>query len=371
MSRALVPEPIRRALPWPTILLLSALAGFGTLVLYGAAGGSLEPWAGAHAMRFALLLTMAVVISYIPESFVRMATPPGYVVILIALLAVELYGAVKGGAQRWLDVGIRLQPSEFMKPMVVLATAQFYAQLPPSHIRTWSALWPAGLIILMPMGLVLLQPDLGTAIAVAVGGVTVMFLAGVNWRLFAGGIAAGLAALPVLFSMLHEYQRNRVLTFLNPESDPLGTGYHITQSKITIGSGGLFGKGLLNGTQAHLDYLPEGHTDFVFATMAEEWGLLGGIFVIGGFMLLMRWGWSVAQRSPSRFGRLAAGGLTMAVFFYVAINLLMVMGLAPVVGIPLPFISYGGSSMLTVLVCLGLIMGIDRQTKSRRAGDLR
>lgn len=371
MNRSLVPDPIRRALPWPTILLLTAMAGFGTLVLYGAAGGSLTPWAGAHMTRFALLLSMAVVISFVPERLVRMGTPVAYAVVLIALIAVELYGAVKGGAQRWLDVGIRLQPSEFMKPMVVLVTAQFYAQLPPSHIRSWRALWPAGLLILMPMGLVLLQPDLGTAIAIAVGGVTVMFLAGVNARLFVGGIVAGLAALPILFSMLHDYQRKRVLTFLNPESDPLGTGYHITQSKITIGSGGFWGKGLLNGTQAHLDYLPEGHTDFVFATMAEEWGMFGGILVIGGFLLLMRWGWSVAQRSPSRFGRLTAGGLTMAVFFYVAINLLMVMGLAPVVGIPLPFISYGGSSMLTVLVCIGLIMGVDRQTKARRVGDLR
>jgi rod shape determining protein RodA len=283
------------------------------------------------------------------------------------LIGVELLGFVGGGSQRWLDLGfMKLQPSEFMKPAVVIALAHFYGMLPPGHLRTWQALWPALVIIGLPMALVMAQPDLGTAIAIGVGGVTVAFLAGLPMRLFVGTGIAGAAAVPVLFSMLHEYQQNRILIFLDPESDPLGTGYHISQSKIAIGSGGIFGKGFLNGTQSHLDYLPEGHTDFVFATMAEEWGLLGGLLLIGGFMLLFRWGWRVAQGAQSRFGRLAAGGLTMTIFFYMAINLLMVMGLAPVVGIPLPFMSHGGSSMLTVMVCIGLIMGIDRQ--SRRAG---
>jgi rod shape determining protein RodA len=372
MNRALVPAFIADLMPWRVVLLLAAIAGFGVLVLYSAAGGSFSPWAANHGIRFLIFLTMATVISFVPEQWLRMLALPGYGAILLALLGVELVGAVGGGSQRWLDLGfMRLQPSEFMKPAVVIALAHFYAMLPPGHIRTWQALWPALVLVGLPFGLVMLQPDLGTAIAIAVGGVTVTFLAGIPLRLYVGAGLAGLAALPVLFSMLHEYQRNRVLIFLNPESDPLGTGYHITQSKIAIGSGGIFGKGFLNGTQSHLDYLPEGHTDFVFATMAEEWGLLGGLLLIIAFMLVLRWGWNVAQSTESRFGRLLAGGLTMVIFFYVAINLSMVMGLAPVVGIPLPFMSHGGSSMLTVMICIGLIMGVDRQTKRLTAGGLR
>ena len=367
MSRAIVPTAIARALPWKPIALLALICGFGVLVLYSAAGGNLSPWAAQHGVRFLVFLTMAIVISYFPEAWLRPLAFPGYAIILAALLGVELLGVVGGGSQRWLDLGfMRLQPSEFMKPGVVIALAHFYAMLPPGHIRSWQALWPAAVLIGLPFALVMLQPDLGTAIAIAVGGVTVCFLAGLPMRLFVGAGLTGLAALPVIYSLLHDYQRNRILIFLNPEADPLGTGYHITQSKIAIGSGGLFGKGFLNGTQSHLDYLPEGHTDFVFATMAEEWGLLGGLLLIGGFMMLLRWGWRVADRTESRFGRLAAGGLTMTIFFYIAINLMMVMGLAPVVGIPLPFMSHGGSSMLTVMICVGLLMGIDRQS---RKGD--
>ena len=371
MSGQIVPHAVARAFPWKLSALLALLAGFGVTVLFSAAGGSMSPWASQHLLRFVIFLTLAFGISYVREDFLRLVTLPGYIAVLLALLGVEMLGAVKGGSQRWLELGfMRLQPSEFMKPAVVLALAHFYGMVPPGHINRWSALWPALLLIGLPMALVMLQPDLGTAIAIGVGGVTVAFLSGLPMRWFVGAGLSGLAALPVLFSMLHDYQRNRILIFLNPEADPLGTGYHITQSKIAIGSGGLFGKGFLNGTQSHLDYLPEGHTDFVFATMAEEWGLLGGLLLIAAFMLLLRWGWRVAQRSPSRFGRLAAGGLTMTIFFYIAINLMMVMGLAPVVGIPLPFMSYGGSSMLTVMICIGIIMGIDRQTK-RQGGYLR
>jgi len=214
---------------------------------------------------------------------------------------------------------------------------------------------------------VLVQPDLGTATMIAAGGVTVMFLAGLPLRLFVGSGLAFAAIVPIAFSFLHDYQQKRVLIFMDPESDPLGAGYHISQSKIAIGSGGIWGKGFLKGTQSHLDYLPEGHTDFVFATMAEEWGLVGGIFLIGAFLLLFRWGIGVSLRTPDRYARMVAAGLTTTVFFYVAINLMMVMGLAPVVGIPLPFMSYGGSSMLTVMLCIGIIMAIDRST--RRGGQ--
>jgi rod shape determining protein RodA len=188
-----------------------------------------------------------------------------------------------------------------------------------------------------------------------------MFLAGIPLRLFIGGIAALVALTPIALGMLHDYQRSRIEIFLNPESDPLGTGYHIIQSKIAIGSGGVTGKGFLAGTQSHLDYLPEGQTDFVFATMAEEWGLIGGVGIIAGYLLVILWGMRVAGRAPTRFGRLAAGGLSTTIFFYVAINLAMVMGLAPVVGIPLPLVSFGGSAMMTVLICLGLLIAIDRE----------
>jgi rod shape determining protein RodA len=282
------------------------------------------------------------------------------------LLLVELVGAVRGGGQRWLDIGIgiRIQPSELMKPCIVLAVAKFYDLLPPNETRRFGAIWPAAALIAVPALLVMKQPDLGTALMIVGGGVTVMFLAGVPLRLFIGGALALAAAVPLAVNfLLHDYQRNRILVFLYPEIDPLGTGYHISQSKIAIGSGGIFGKGYLNGTQSHLDYLPEGHTDFIFATMAEEWGLIGGLLLILAFFLVINWGISVAMRAQTRFARLAAAGLASTIFFYVAINLLMVMGLAPVVGIPLPLVSYGGSAQMTTLICLGILMSIDRQNQ--------
>jgi rod shape determining protein RodA len=278
MNRTIIPTAVAQAIPWKVVFLLMALAGFGALVLYSAAGGSFFPWASAHLIRFGVCLTIALTLSFIPETLWRLAALPGYAAVLIALIGVELLGFVGGGSQRWLDIGfMKLQPSEFMKPAVVIAVAHFYAMLPPGHLKSWSALWPALVLIGVPMALVMAQPDLGTAIAIGVGGVTVAFLSGLPMRLFVGSGVAGLAALPVLYSLLHEYQQRRVLIFLDPESDPLGSGYHISQSKIAIGSGGIFGKGFLNGTQSHLEYLPEGHTDFVFATMAEEWGLLDGV----------------------------------------------------------------------------------------------
>ena len=252
-----------------------------------------------------------------------------------------------------------------MKPAIILALARFYDIVPLAETRRWSGIWPAAALIGVPAALVMLQPDLGTALMIGAGGATVMFLAGVPIRLFAGGLLALAVAAPIAFRLLlHDYQRNRVLIFLDPESDPLRTGYHISQSKIAIGSGGLAGKGFLHGTQSQLDYLPERQTDFVFATMAEEWGLVGGIGLILAFFLVVRWAMGVAERAGSRFARLAAAGLATTIFFYVAINLAMVMGLAPVVGIPLPLVSFGGSAQLTVLLCFGILLSIDRQTRA-------
>lgn len=360
-ARGIVPEPIARQ-PWEMLIPLVLLTCFGGLVLYSAGGGAMQPFALSHFVRFGLFAVMAGVIAALPRDAVRVLTYPGYLVVLLMLLAVEIVGQVGGGSQRWLEAGpIRIQPSELMKPAVVLAMARFYETLPPGMIGSWRSVVPAGLLILFPISLVLLQPDLGTSVAIAFGGVVVMFLAGLPlwWFLLAGG--AGLAAMPLIyFFALHDYQRARVTTFLDPESDPLGAGYHIAQSKIAIGSGGLFGKGFNNGTQSHLNYLPEPHTDFVFSSMAEEWGLMGGLFVLAMYTLILRWGWKVASESQDRFCALLAAGATATIFFYIAINLLMVMGMAPAKGIPLPWMSHGGSSMMTNMICIGLLMMVNR-----------
>jgi len=365
-----IPAPIAN-LPWKIILLLLVIAGFGVVVLYSAAGGSMSPWATNHLIRFTVFLIMALVISRFNESFFKFFTYPVYIIIALMLLGVELIGAVGGGSQRWLDLGlIRIQPSELMKPAIILAVARFYDLLPIGQIRTWGAIWPALMLMGIPASLVLLQPDLGTTLTILAGGMTVAFLAGLPMRLFVIGGAALTALAPLAFFFgLEEYQQRRVLTFINPENDPLGAGYHITQSKIAIGSGGLGGKGYLNGSQSHLDYLPEGHTDFVFATMAEEWGLIGGLAVIFAFFLLLRWGFRLSYKAKSRYSKLVAAGLTTTMFFYIAINLMMVMGLAPVVGIPLPFLSYGGSSMLTIMICIGVLMSIERELKHGSRGS--
>jgi rod shape determining protein RodA len=369
MSRRIVPEAISRE-PWQVILPLFALNTFGSVVLYSAAGGHLKPWALLHTIHFLVFLVMAFVISRLPREFFKGIAYPAYGVLVILLLIVDLFGAVRGGSQRWIDIGfMQLQPSELMKPGIVVALAYFFDTLPPAMTKSWRALLPAGALITVPALLVIIQPDLGTGLSIAAGAAVMVFLAGLPMRWFIGAGAAGLALAPVaFFSLLHEYQRNRVLVFLNPEEDLLGTGYHITQSKIAIGSGGLFGKGFGNGSQSHLDYLPEAHTDFAFSTMAEEWGVLGGLFVIAVFLWTFRWGLNVARNAPDRFSSLLAAGMTFTVFFYMAINMLMVMGLAPVVGIPLPWISHGGSALMTNMACIGAIMAVERW--SRRGGSL-
>src|SRR3954468_24863447 len=317
-----------------------------------------------QGVRFVVFLGMAILMSRIRPETIKQAAFPAYALVLFLLLLVEALGFVGKGAQRWLSLGfMNLQPSELMKPVIILAVARFYDLLPASEIRRWSALWPAALMIGVPWAFILVQPDLGTATMVLAGGITMMFLSGLPLRLFLGGAAAVAVAAPIAFSFLHDYQQKRVLIFMDPESDPLGAGYHISQSKIAIGSGGVFGKGFLNGTQSHLDYLPEGHTDFIFATMAEEWGLIGGILLIAAYALVIKWGIGGALDPQDRFSRPTAAGLTTTIFFYVAINLMMVMGMAPVVGIPLPLVSYGGSAMLTVMLCLGTLMSIDRAAR--------
>ncbi len=345
-------------------MLIAAIGMFGLVVLYSAAGGSFEPWAASQGMKFGLFLAMMLALSQINLSFWLRIAYPLYAVLLLALIGVEALGQISGGSQRWLDLGIiRLQPSEFMKLAIVLALARFYHFLPRGYAGRFAGIWPPLLMIGLPVGLVLLQPDLGTAMMITAGGITIMFLGGLPLRWIIGPGLLVAASLPFVYTMLHEYQQRRVLIFLDPSADPLGAGYHITQSKIAIGSGGITGKGFLQGSQSHLEYLPEQQTDFVFATMAEEWGLIGGVGLLLAFGVLLNWGLRVALQAQTIFGRLVAAGLSMTIFFYVLVNVMMVMGLAPVVGIPLPLISHGGSAMLTVMIALGILLGIHRQRR--------
>lgn len=369
MPRAYVPATIARQ-PWSVLLPLMALVGFGSAVLDSAAGGRFDVWAMSHLVRFCVFLIMAMVIARLPQDLFRKMALPAYAVLCVLLMLVELIGGIGGGSQRWLNLGfMTLQPSELMKPGIVLVLAWFYSVLPVGETQSWRALAPAAVLLGIPAGLVMLQPDLGTGLAITFGAVVVMFMAGLPLRWFLGAGAAGLVIAPLaFFTLLHDYQRKRVLVFLDPENDPLGSGYHITQSKIAIGSGGLIGKGFGNGSQSHLNYLPESHTDFVFATMAEEWGMLGGLFVLIVFGLIFRWGLKVSLAAPDRFSRLLASGMTMTIFFYMCINLMMVMGLAPVVGIPLPWMSHGGSSMMTNMICIGTIMAVERWSRSGPKG---
>ena len=369
MRGGMVPATIAE-LPWAMLWVVLALGGAGVLGLYSAAGGSMMPWALTHLVRFSVFLGLAIILSRVRvQTFHDLAffAYAGGIVLLILTL---MLGVIGGGARSWLDLGfMRLQPSELMKPIIVIVLARFYSHVPPREIRRWAAIWPVGVFLAGPILLILLQPDLGTTMLIVLNTIALMFLAGLPLRLFIGSGLLVAATLPIVYHfLLLPHQQERVLIFINPEADPLGAGYHLTQSKIAIGSGGLFGKGFLNGTQSHLHYLPEQHTDFIFSAIAEEWGLIGGCVLILLFFLLLRWGMSVALEAKGRFERLAAAGLTLTIFFYIAVNLMMVMGLAPVVGIPLPLVSYGGSAMLTVMICLGILMSIERHNRGERRG---
>ena len=366
---SVVPYSIARQ-PWGMLIPLFLLVAFGAAVLFSAAGGSMQPYASSHLLRFCVALVIAMVITALPRDLVRLLTYPVYIIVLAMLVGVEAMGALRGGSQRWLDLGfMNLQPSELMKPVIVVTLAMFYSSLPASMVTAWRALLVPSAMIALPVSLVLMQPDLGTSLAIVFGGGVVMLLAGLPLRWFIGGGVAAIAAAPLLFYFgLKDYQQRRILTMFDGESDALGDGYHIAQSKIAIGSGGIFGKGFNNGSQSHLQYLPEPHTDFVFATMAEEWGLLGGVFVLAIFSVILRWGLKVARESQDRFSSLLAAGMSATIFFYIAVNLMMVMGMAPVVGIPLPFMSHGGSSMLTNMICIGALMMVNRWNQNTPRG---
>ena len=348
-----------RHVSWSLVLLICVVASVGFAMLYSAAHGNLDPWADRQIARFAVGMVVMFAVALVDLRFWLRHAYLIYAIAFVLLLYVEVAGEIGMGAQRWIDLGFfQLQPSELMKISLVLALSRYFHRLSFEDIgRPLYVLWPL-LLALTPAALVLVQPDLGTASMLIMVATALLFAAGVRlWKFALVGIA-GLSAVPVAWSFLRDYQKDRLLTFMNPENDPLGAGYHITQSKIAFGSGGLFGKGFMQGTQAHLNFLPERQTDFIFTMLAEELGMVGGLVLLGLFVLLFIYGFAIALRSRNHFGRLLAIGLTANLFFYVFINTAMVMGLIPVVGIPLPLISYGGTAMMTVLVGFGLLMSV-------------
>ncbi|SME91239.1 cell elongation-specific peptidoglycan biosynthesis regulator RodA [Tistlia consotensis] len=344
---------------WGLVLLICLLSGFGLAMLYSAANGSFQPWAGRQAVRFLLGLSVMFGCALIDIRFWFRFAYPLYILSLLLLVAVEIMGSIGMGAQRWIDLGvIQLQPSEIMKVALVLALARYFHGLTVQDVGRPHYLIPPIFMALAPAALVMRQPDLGTAIMLLMVTGAVFFAAGVRWWKFAIVIALVAGAVPLAWSHLHGYQRNRVLTFLNPESDPLGAGYHIMQSKIALGSGGVLGKGFLQGSQSHLNFLPEKQTDFIFTMLAEELGMVGGLLLLTLFFLVFVYGFAIALRSRNHFGRIVALGLTINLFLYVFINIAMVTGLIPVVGVPLPLVSYGGTAMLAVLFSLGLVISV-------------
>ena len=350
-------------LNWSLILLLCAVTSVGFLMLYSVAGGSLTPWVEPQIERFALGMAAMLVVAMVPIWFWRNMAFLGYAISLLLLIGVELFGEVRMGAQRWIDLGfMRLQPSELMKITLVMVLAAYYDWLP--NKKTSHPLWVAlpVALVLLPTFLVLRQPDLGTALLLMIGGATVIFLAGVHWAYFATVIGLGVGAVVAVFEsrgttwqLIKDYQFRRIDTFLDPSNDPLGAGYHITQAKIALGSGGWTGRGYMQGTQSRLNFLPEKHTDFIFTTFAEEFGFLGAIFLLSMYLLIIVFCIASALSNRDRFAALLTLGIAMTFFLYFAINVAMVTGLAPVVGVPLPMVSYGGSVMLVLLVAFGLV----------------
>tara|TARA_R110002072_G_scaffold241900_2_gene400743 strand:- start:10 stop:1146 length:1137 start_codon:yes stop_codon:yes gene_type:complete len=344
---------------WGFVLLICATASIGFLMLYSAANGNLEPWASRQMVRFGAGLLLMFAVSLVDIRIWLQLAYPAYFVALALLGAVEIMGDIGMGARRWIDLGpFQIQPSEVMKIAIIMALARYFHNIGLEDVRRIRWLIPPLLLVLMPAGLVLRQPDLGTALMLIAGAGIVFFAAGVRLWKFALLVGTAIPGGFFAFQFLHDYQKKRVLTFLNPENDPLGAGYHIMQSKIALGSGGVFGKGLLQGTQSHLNYLPEMRTDFIFSMLAEEFGMVGALLLFALYILLIAYGYAIAYRSRNHFGKLLALGLTGIFFLYVFINVAMVMGLVPVVGVPLPLISYGGTSMLTLMISFGLIMSV-------------
>lgn len=352
---------VRLHIDLPLLLLLVSICGLGLVVLYSATGESIAQ-VQRQAVRLVVAMLLMLAIAQLPPRMLRQWSVPLYLVGVGLLLLVLLFGEQSKGAQRWLDLGVlRFQPSEMLKLALPMMVAWYLSlrQLPPRALDVLVA----SVLIALPVLLIAKQPDLGTALLVASAGIATLFLAGLRWRLIIGLLVAAAAAAPVLWSLMHDYQRRRVLTFLDPGSDPLGAGYHIIQSQIAIGSGGLYGKGWLAGTQSHLEFLPERSTDFIFAVLGEEMGLSGLALLMLLYLAVILRGLSIAARAPDTYSRLLAGSVTMVFFVYLFVNMGMVTGLLPVVGVPLPLISYGGTSLVTLMMGFGILMSVKTRQK--------
>ena len=344
---------------WFYVLLLCTLAGVGYLALYIAGGGASEPYASKHIIRFAFGLVLMIGIAMIDIRWIAKLSWLAYAGGVVLLVLVLKMGHTGKGAQRWIELGGTLwQPSELMKLVLILALAHWFHRASWERMGNPLFLIPPAIAVLVPFALILKEPNLGTAVICAVIGAVVFLGAGVRWWMVAlVVIVAGLAA-PVAYDHLHDYQRARITTFMNPESDPLGAGYNIIQSRIALGSGGMWGKGFLQGTQGHLNFLPEKQTDFIFTMLAEEFGLVGGLALMGLLGCIIFGGMLIALRCRHQFGRLVALGLSMNFFMYVFVNIAMVMGAIPVGGVPLPLVSHGGSAMIMVMIGMGLLMSV-------------
>ena len=360
-----------RMISWGLALLVCIITGVGIAMLYSAAGGQWEPWAKSQLVRaipgvfLMLLVALVDVRVWMRSAYVL------YALVFALLVAVEIMGHIGMGAQRWINLGFFvLQPSELMKLTLVLALARYFHGVNLDQIGRPLVLIPPIIMVFAPVGLVLLQPNLGTALLLILGSGALFFAAGVRIWKFLLVIAAGVGALPVAWEFLHDYQKQRVFTFLDPETDPLGAGYNILQSKIALGSGGLFGKGFMMGTQSQLMFLPEKHTDFIFVVLAEEFGMTGAVALLGLYCLMLIYGVIIAITCRNQFGRLVGVGLTTTIALYMFVNVAMVMGLIPVVGIPLPLVSYGGTAMLTLMIGVGLLLSVSvhREVRIPRSG---
>ena len=350
-------------LNWALALLVVSVASVGFLMLYSVAGGSFSPWAESQMQRFALGFVLMLMVAMVPIWFWRNMSALAYIVAILLLIYVEFFGAIGGGAQRWIDLGfMRLQPSEMAKIAVVMLLAAYYDWLDLGKVSHPLYVAIPLLIIGLPVGLTFVQPDLGTALLILIGGGAVLFIAGVHWLYFVSVIGLGIGAVGAVFvsrgtewALLANYQYSRIDTFLDPSSDPLGDGYNITQSQIALGSGGWTGRGFMQGTQIRGDFLPESHTDFIFPTLAEEFGFIGGASLLLLYVLILIFCIATAMMARERYASLLVMGIAVTFFLYFALNMAMVMGLAPVVGVPLPLVSYGGSAMLVLMAAFGLV----------------
>ncbi|MGB4101627.1 MAG: rod shape-determining protein RodA [Alphaproteobacteria bacterium] len=359
------------AINWGLVLLIVLVSGIGIALLYSAGGKQWQPWAGPQLIRGGMGIVIMLALALVDVRWWLRLAYPFYFVTLMLLVFVEISGHIGMGAQRWINLGFFvLQPSELMKISLILALARYFHALPIEDIGRIRALIPPAAMTLAPIALVLMQPNLGTAALLGLVATATFFVAGVKKWKFATVFVLVASSLPVLWHFMHDYQKRRVLTFMNPESDRLGAGYNIMQSKIALGAGGVFGKGFGNGTQSQLQFLPEKHTDFIFVVLAEEFGMMGALILLLLYALILAYGFLIATACQNQFARLAAFGLTVNFFLYLCVNIAMVTGMIPVVGIPLPLVSYGGTAILTLLIGFGILLSLSvhKEVRISRTG---